>query len=768
MKLKDTVSSRPWKMRAVFVLVFGYLQFDSSCHAWAAVLVPAQSSDSEVRNRKRSGSLTRLGEDVTPRDSRYNANSPEQAGGTSGMAGWATAADPKMPVLPTDGGTGSASSSIPAARAAGSTYAFADAASPVSPPYPTPTDQKPRPVPALKVLPGDINKKSKCPVTRLCSALGTARGVCAVLYRLFCLSVAYVPGKVISRVTGNPKSILRPWPLRTLADTVKGFPFGLDLQVEMSRQDYETIVAELGHDVKRQAEIAAAASFSQELDLTKAGEATLRVDFPIPEVVDSREDIYSGLYDDRSGTRQIWINREKPELQLVRKFFGAGYELFHYPTVEQIAAEGEDAVPHDSNTEANQRVIIRAPQVEHVATYDTQNGVWNVKKIFEGSPKGASSTPIKWSAGVRPAHVCRAAQEGAEGSSCHKQVVRIGPEYPEIQRLFVWELMKRATIAVPNHVSQLDPLLLMCVGWSQDEKTRQVQGPRFISHHGVKDYPIFGSVCSELNGIFVDRNSPESKKKCSEAIRNHCADWVYNANVGLSEDQRPLVIFAEGGLSNGKSLMPLRSGAFLDAQAKVRLVLLHFEKPGLAEVLYYAPKDAPLPAEPDSADVPAWDGGRVVVRKAADVSRVDEEEIVPSDDPDVSAESGMDHTGAQGGDGVAKPIDHEDALARRLRNNLLKGRQVYDNPEELQRVGTGEWFNQRVLRELPRSGRRVVVLKFLPLQQPERGESSLAFQQRVEHLMKTQYAELSERQDRDGKSSSSDAGDVTLKKKGKA
>jgi len=112
-------------------------------------------------------------------------------------------------------------------------------------------------------------------------------------------------------------------------------------------------------------------------------------------------------------------------------------------------------------------------------------------------------------------------------------------------------------LLVSNHISYLDGLVLATV----------LNVPKIIVKDDLKDMPLFGKLCEEIDAIFVDRNDKDSKKKVLEAIANHADEW--------REGTRPLLIFPEGKTYNGRSIGPFRKGAFVCGKPVRPLVLMY-------------------------------------------------------------------------------------------------------------------------------------------------------------------------------------------------
>lgn len=137
----------------------------------------------------------------------------------------------------------------------------------------------------------------------------------------------------------------------------------------------------------------------------------------------------------------------------------------------------------------------------------------------------------------------------------HEQGYQVGP-LPEDEDQQE-ELFRSTPIIVANHVSYLDAMILPHI----------CKMPRLMSKSEVKNWPFFGCVGEDLDSIWVDRSSPETRMKALEAVADHVASW--------RDGDRPLLIFPEGTTSNGRGLCEFRKGAFTSG-APVRPVVIKY------------------------------------------------------------------------------------------------------------------------------------------------------------------------------------------------
>jgi len=112
-------------------------------------------------------------------------------------------------------------------------------------------------------------------------------------------------------------------------------------------------------------------------------------------------------------------------------------------------------------------------------------------------------------------------------------------------------------LVVAPHMTFLDSLL---IAWAF---------PPIPSGVGMTDtlkYPLFRSLTIASQAIFVDRDNPESRQSCKEAIQCRTSEaWV----------GAPMMIFPEGVLTNGKCLIQFKAGAFTPGVAVTPVCLRH-------------------------------------------------------------------------------------------------------------------------------------------------------------------------------------------------
>lgn len=81
--------------------------------------------------------------------------------------------------------------------------------------------------------------------------------------------------------------------------------------------------------------------------------------------------------------------------------------------------------------------------------------------------------------------------------------------------------------------------------------------PTFTAKATIKKVPFVGRIAKACNNLFLDRSSPESRKLVAQKIAEK--------QMICEKDPRfdPLIIFPEGGTTNGDYLIKFKKGAFL-------------------------------------------------------------------------------------------------------------------------------------------------------------------------------------------------------------
>ena len=131
----------------------------------------------------------------------------------------------------------------------------------------------------------------------------------------------------------------------------------------------------------------------------------------------------------------------------------------------------------------------------------------------------------------------------------------IGFYYIKVERYGEMKAEKSGGV-VSNHVGWTDILIL---AW--------LFSPSFVSREATRNTPIVGKISVCLDNIFVDRD------KGGGGLANKLQDRMKQTH---EQKSRPVAIFAEGTTTNGKYVLPFRSGAFL-AGVPVTLVIIEYK-----------------------------------------------------------------------------------------------------------------------------------------------------------------------------------------------
>lgn len=126
-----------------------------------------------------------------------------------------------------------------------------------------------------------------------------------------------------------------------------------------------------------------------------------------------------------------------------------------------------------------------------------------------------------------------------------------------------------------NHTSFIDTLMVL-----------YLTPARFLSTQGVRKLPLIGQIAVALETIFLNRRSQDARAASRTAIAEALRTHTYP----------PLVLFPEGTIGPGHTVLPLRHGAFEIAQQEQIAILpcaLHYEP---LDVMTWYDTKATLPA----------------------------------------------------------------------------------------------------------------------------------------------------------------------------
>jgi lysophosphatidylcholine acyltransferase/lyso-PAF acetyltransferase len=115
---------------------------------------------------------------------------------------------------------------------------------------------------------------------------------------------------------------------------------------------------------------------------------------------------------------------------------------------------------------------------------------------------------------------------------------------------------------VSNHVSWSDIIVFL-----------KVKQPAFASKVELKRIPVFGFLCQALGCIFIERGG-------SKEAKDHVIHQIQERQEAIEKDgiYPPMIVFPEGGTSNGISILPFKKGAFASYKA-VRPIFLRYDSP---------------------------------------------------------------------------------------------------------------------------------------------------------------------------------------------
>lgn len=107
-----------------------------------------------------------------------------------------------------------------------------------------------------------------------------------------------------------------------------------------------------------------------------------------------------------------------------------------------------------------------------------------------------------------------------------------------------YDYNKEPSIYIANHVSWVEIVYMGTTGGG------------FISKEEMKNVPIVGYIVTAINGLFLSRESKNSREEVLLSIEKRQKDYLNK------ENSTPLIIYPEGTITNGKYLLPFKRGAF--------------------------------------------------------------------------------------------------------------------------------------------------------------------------------------------------------------
>jgi len=115
---------------------------------------------------------------------------------------------------------------------------------------------------------------------------------------------------------------------------------------------------------------------------------------------------------------------------------------------------------------------------------------------------------------------------------------------------------------ISNHCSYFDILILMSRYF-----------PSFVARSNTQDMPLIGICSKHLQCIFVDREFKTTKgdiKGAAAQVKQRMEE------VAAGGDRRPVLLFPEGTTTNGRLVLPFKTGAFL-AGVPVQPCMIKYE-----------------------------------------------------------------------------------------------------------------------------------------------------------------------------------------------
>jgi len=131
----------------------------------------------------------------------------------------------------------------------------------------------------------------------------------------------------------------------------------------------------------------------------------------------------------------------------------------------------------------------------------------------------------------------------------------LGPDYKE---KYDREILKTSTI-ISNHVTQHDSMMIT-----------QFMNNSFACDISFKKMPLMGPLACMVDAIFVPRGG-------TEEARQQIIDTIYERQDQVEKTAKfsPLIVFPEGGTTNGRYLLKFKKGAFL-AKKRIQPLILKY------------------------------------------------------------------------------------------------------------------------------------------------------------------------------------------------
>jgi lysophosphatidylcholine acyltransferase/lyso-PAF acetyltransferase len=97
------------------------------------------------------------------------------------------------------------------------------------------------------------------------------------------------------------------------------------------------------------------------------------------------------------------------------------------------------------------------------------------------------------------------------------------------------------------------------------------QEPSHVSKAGVYDIPFVGPIAAGVGCLFINRGSKDERKDLLEQI----SDRQLKCEQGLFP---PLILYPEGGTTNGTHLINFKKGAFIGLRS-IQPIIIQYESP---------------------------------------------------------------------------------------------------------------------------------------------------------------------------------------------
>jgi 1-acyl-sn-glycerol-3-phosphate acyltransferase len=116
-------------------------------------------------------------------------------------------------------------------------------------------------------------------------------------------------------------------------------------------------------------------------------------------------------------------------------------------------------------------------------------------------------------------------------------------------------------IVIANHVSWIDFIYMgTCISKSS-----------FVAKIEVKKVPVFNKISDSLKTLYVDRSSAEARAKIKQQIDERVEEYKKDPTKTY-----PLIIYPEGTVTNGRSLISFKNGAF-EPLCPITIICLKYE-----------------------------------------------------------------------------------------------------------------------------------------------------------------------------------------------